>query len=1296
MLAAWALVRLFDRAWAAYRRSHEDAGDKRRKRVAALLTTLLLLFVVGSTYAYAYAFTRIYARPHSRVAASEWMRQNLPGPVNVVIQTGAGQRQMPLSMPYDLTLNPGDVWTRTFRPDEPGTLTGVTMPHLLGLDENASSVTLELALGQGNVDDGRIASRLETVTLDPAAAPEGQQQSFVFPATNLMADQEYVLSLHVVDGSPLVLAGTSVAAETSWDDILPLRFEGFDPYGGIYRLLNLELYEPDNEAKRERMLQTLDEAEYIAISSNRAYDAMPRLPLRYPMTTAYYQALFACDTKQITECAYPAQAPMSGDLGFDLVATFESYPSLGPITIPDQSSQESFTVYDHPKVLIFKKSADYSSGRVQQVLESVDLSQVVAQGAKEYTDTPGALRLSTARKVIQRTAGTWSSIFNSASALNQSQFLGTLSWYLLIAAIGWLAFPLTFLAFRGLSDRGYALARVVGLLVVAWLAWFSSSLHLLSFSRSALLLALFLMTLLSVVIGWKYRRELVAFLGRRWRYIVFVELLFLTLFLFQIILRWNNPDLWHPWRGGEKPGDLALLNAILKTTNFPPYDPWFAGQYVNYYYYGYVLSAVPTKLLGIVPAVAYNLLIPTWFALTGAGVFSVTYNLIAPRRSNESEERPASEKQVYPDGTTSLSDKASYSVGKATNLVGKAPYLAGLAAVILAIILGNLYQARLLWNRLPEYAEQRSPDPSWLGQAGDAVAGVGRIISGEEELLRGDNGAWYFDASRAILNGQDSAPITEFPFFTFLYADLHPHLMDMPLVLAALAWIISIVRSPTIVSQPFRRQGLLASGSTWLVAGLAFGVLYPTNSWDYPVLLALGLAGIAYTVVIERPPSLGATVWRLLSRTALLLVLSIAFYAPFHQWFGTGGLGFELWKGPRTPLGDYFTVHGLFLFVILTYMLLETGRWLKPRFDRLIHTPLGELTSLLESALVVLLGLILVLVIGLPWLRSNDYVTAAIALLLAAWAGLLLLRRDQSQLQRAALTLAGAGLGLTFIAELVTLKGDVGRMNVVFKFYLLTWLFFSVAVGAILVWLWPRIWTSRRRYLWLGALGLLTLAALSYPIIGSAAKVDDRWPDIADPPKTLDGMAFMLGDASASAGDASASAGDAPASAGEGNATTVVYRENDIPLRLGEDHAAIRWLQENVAGTPTIVEGHTSEYRWGSRFANYTGLPTIVGWNWHLRQHNAVLPGSVVEKRIEELNNFYNTVDEDQAREFLDRYQADYIIVGDLERARYSPDGLKKLEQLAADGVLDIVYPEDGLAGEVTIYAVVRDLPITG
>jgi uncharacterized membrane protein len=458
-------------------------------------------------------------------------------------------------------------------------------------------------------------------------------------------------------------------------------------------------------------------------------------------------------------------------------------------------------------------------------------------------------------------------------------------------------------------------------------------------------------------------------------------------------------------------------------------------------------------------------------------VFSAAYNLIAPRKKRKDEPRQVAEPN--PADGIQQAPKQKWTARVVARLTGKAPYVSGLAAVILAIVLGNLYQVRVLWNQLPQFAEQRSPDPTWLGQLGDAASGLGRVLSGEEQLLQGDNGLWYFDASRAILNGQDSAPITEFPFFTFLYADLHPHLMDMPLVLAALAWIAAIVRLPAMVSRPWRRQGLLAAGATWLVAGLSFGALYPTNSWDYPVLLALGLAAITYSIVVERPDSWGMTAWRVISRVGLLIGLSIALYTPFHQWFGTGDLSFELWKGPRTPLGDYFTVHGLFLFVILSYMVAETVRWLRPKVSRLIHTPLGEMTSFLENALVAILAMILLLLLAVPWIRRNDYVTASVALLLAAWVGLLLLRPNKSNAQRLAMALVGAGLGLTFIAELVTIKGDVGRMNVVFKFYLLTWLFFSVAAAAVLVWIWPRIWASRRRNLWVGALGLLLLAAMT-------------------------------------------------------------------------------------------------------------------------------------------------------------------------------------------------------------------------
>jgi len=73
---------------------------------------------------------------------------------------------------------------------------------------------------------------------------------------------------------------------------------------------------------------------------------------------------------------------------------------------------------------------------------------------------------------------------------------------------------------------------------------------------------------------------------------------------------------------------LSYFNAVLKSTSFPPYDPWFAGGYINYYYFGYVVSGLWVKLLGLIPSFAYNLIVPTLFALVGVGVFSLGYNLV--------------------------------------------------------------------------------------------------------------------------------------------------------------------------------------------------------------------------------------------------------------------------------------------------------------------------------------------------------------------------------------------------------------------------------------------------------------------------------------------------------------------------------------------------------------------------------------------------------------------------------------------------------------------------------------------
>jgi len=167
---------------------------------------------------------------------------------------------------------------------------------------------------------------------------------------------------------------------------------------------------------------------------------------------------------------------------------------------------------------------------------------------------------------------------------------------------------------------------------------------------------------------------------------------------------------------------------------------------------------------------------------------------------------------------------------------------------------------------------------------------------------------------------------------------------------------------------------------------------------------------------------------------------------------------------------------------------------------------------------------------------------------------------------------------------------------------------------------------------------ILVVSAALYPLLGGLAKIKDRMA--ADAPHTLDGMAYMA---------------------------YATYNDQGREIDLDQDYRAIRWMQENVAGSPVIVEANTPEYRWGTRFTIYTGLPGVVGWNWHQRQQRAIHPPELVTNRISEVAQFYLTTDPDEARRFLQKYDVRYIIVGQLERAYYPGPGLDKFPALEGE-----------------------------
>ncbi|MCP4415969.1 MAG: hypothetical protein GY805_05060, partial [Chloroflexi bacterium] len=202
-------------------------------------------------------------------------------------------------------------------------------------------------------------------------------------------------------------------------------------------------------------------------------------------------------------------------------------------------------------------------------------------------------------------------------------------WWLAIILLGWLTFPLTFAIFRGLPSKGYVLSRILSLLLISYFVWISASVNLFPNSRGTHLLALFIIIILSGLVLMRRGAEIRNFVRQNLAFIGVVELVAVGLYLIAIFIRVRNPDVWDVIWGGEKPMDLTYFTAVLKSTTFPPYDPWFSGGYINYYYYGFVYAGVLTKILGIVPTIAYNLNLSMLFSFTGLGVFSVAYDLAA-------------------------------------------------------------------------------------------------------------------------------------------------------------------------------------------------------------------------------------------------------------------------------------------------------------------------------------------------------------------------------------------------------------------------------------------------------------------------------------------------------------------------------------------------------------------------------------------------------------------------------------------------------------------------------------------
>src|SRR5438445_6159213 len=458
-----------------------------------------------------------------------------------------------------------------------------------------------------------------------------------------------------------VPAGATLATE-HWDDRLPLARPGDDP--ARYRYAELALYDPETPAKRTKLEGVLDQSQYVIMASRRLAASIPRLPERYPMATSYYRLL------------------QSGQLGFELVARFQVEPSLGPLRVDDSNAQEDFTVYDHPLVEVWQKRSDYSSASMHGLLDAVALDRVV--NVRPIDGGKAALLETPAEQQAQLNAGTWSRLFNRDDLVNA---LSLPVWLVAVEVLALSAVPLLWRVLPFVADRGFGSSKILGLAFVGYVGWLVASLKLAPFERPLLVLAWLVVVAASVAATWPHRATFVAWLRKERRLLWVTEGVFLAACALFLWIRAANPDLWHPVFGGEKPMNFAYLNAVVKSAYFPPYDPWFAGGIINYYYFGFVLVAVPIKLTGIMPEIAFNLGEPTLFGALCVGAFSLAFALSLPLRGH---------------------------------LLRASAYVAGIAAAFLVGVFGNLDAGLQVVDQLSKLGGERAP----------GSGGIARLVAG--------------------------------------------------------------------------------------------------------------------------------------------------------------------------------------------------------------------------------------------------------------------------------------------------------------------------------------------------------------------------------------------------------------------------------------------------------------------------------------------------------------------------------------------------------------------------------------
>ncbi len=730
-------------------------------------------------------------------------------------------------------------------------------------------------------------------------------------------------------------------------------------------------------------------------------------------------------------------------------------------------------------------------------------------------------------------------------------------WLVGIEVIGLAALPLALRVLFALPDRGYATAKILGLILVAYVTWFTSILGLTAFTGPTIVVVT---AVFAAVSWWSWGSHVRAAWAAARPLAIAGEAIFLVTFAIGAWIRAYNA----PIAGQEKQMDFTFVHSLIQARSLPAEDFWLTGFGMPYYYFGYLMQSLIAKVMPIDPAVAYNLAVASVLALSAIGVFGVV---------------------------ASLSRLAGWGA--------RGSIVAGLFGSFALVVMGNL-------EPLCELFANNGVGSATMW----STIGVKELQPNMNGFPPANEGGWWFRAARVIPNIQPDG-ITEFPYFSFILGDLHPHFIAIPL-----AMLVATLAAHEVVILASLTKDRVRLG----VSAIVLGAVIPSNTWDVPVLW--GIFALALLVgIIRRAEAGNLHLWSRFGDLGLVIGLAVLLYVPYFVGFVSQplGLGFT---PERTYFGTLVVLFGPLVVLALAGAAIGVARSGAERGA----LPEGRVLAGIAIA-GLLVGLVLIM-LGEPTL---GYLVASLVL----WCVLGWQRARLAASPAGVVTalLAIIGLGSILIPEIVFLR-DVfaSRMNTVFKFYYDAWIFLAAAAPLVAGEL-------------ISALGVRDDDA----VVADAVVAEEQRPGVMVPVRLGAAASLALAAAFVLGGTIYPFAATNTKSAGFANDPNL---DGMSHLRRGrpDDAAAIDWLRATQPRAP-IVEAVGNDYTDAGRFSTFGGVPTLVGWVGHEAQWRG--PHPEVERRKELARRVYVDQDDSAWRKPLEDLGVGYIVVGTMERELY-------------------------------------------